>query len=416
MTNTNKYVPLPNLDMPLGGFVSEGYEPVLHAFIENFQQHNEVGASFAVFHRGELVVDLWGGYADKELARPWDKDTLMVVFSATKGIAAICLLMLADRGLLDYDAAVAQYWPEFAQNGKQDITVRQLLSHVSGLSALETPLAIAELATEAGQARFIAALESQKPFWEPGTDQGYNAISFGGYAAELFKRVAKQDMAEFFRNEIQQKMQADFWIGNADSQQNRIGKLYQLSTFARLRKMLPEIIRGGTTESNVGRAFLKPGSLVKKAFTNPDMGEDGAAVYNSEVAQTTPMWWGGGFSNARGLAHLYAPMAGDGSFAGYRLVGKETLATVYPRRSWSEKDRILGKPAGWNQGFLKEETSLFSPNTESFGHSGMGGTLGWADPVAEMSFGYVMNAMDHRIRSPRCVRLCHALYASPALQ
>lgn len=410
-----KTIPLPKTKLPLGGFIAEGYQPVLDAFVDNFENHQEIGAAITVYHKEQKVIDLWGGYENKETQSPWKEDSMIVVFSATKGIAAFCLLMLADRGQLDYEQKVSYYWPNFAKNGKEAITVRQLLSHTSGLSAIENPLTLKSLATDSGKQNLREALEAQRPLFPPGSAQGYNAISFGAYAAELFKQVTGEEMAEFYQREIQAPLNADFWIGNADTQKDRVAKLYQLSTGARLRKMLWEIIKGGSTESRVGRAFLKSNSIVKKAFLNPSMGPLGPEVYNSELAQTTPMWWGGGFASARGLAQLYVPLANKGSHGEVQLLKAETLESVYPRKSWSQQDLVVGKALGWNQGFLKEETSIFSPNKESFGHAGMGGTLGWADPKENLAIAYVMNSMDHRIRSPRALRLCHALYQSEAV-
>ena len=420
-TNTLNTIPLPKTDFPLGGYIAKGYEPVLKAFINNFTNHGEVGACVAVYHKGQKVIDLWGGYSHQASKqhpenKPWQEDTLMVVFSASKGIASLCLLMLNDRGLLDYDLPVSHYWNEFAKNGKENITVRQLLTHTSGLSGIETPMRLAELATTEGKAKLKAALENQVPLFTPGDDQGYNAITFGMYAAELFKQVSGEDMVDFYRREIQTPLQADFWMGNADTQSERISKLYQMSPLSRVGKSIIELVRGGTAESNVIRALLKPNSIPKKAFVNPYPGAKGPAVYADKLVQSNAFWWGGGFSNARGLAAIYAPLSTKGTHQGVQLVKEETLKNVYPITSWSEQDRVVGKALGWNQGFLKEEAGMFSPNTEGFGHAGMGGSLGWADPVAELSFGYTMNYLDHRIRSPRCLMLCDALYKSDALK
>lgn len=410
-------IPLPKTGFPINGYVAKGFEPVLNTFINNFEQHGEVGACFAVFHKGQKIIDLWGGYSHKSneqnsQATPWQEDSLMVVFSASKGIASLCLLMLADRGQLDYDEKVAYYWPEFAKNGKANISVRQLLSHTSGLSGIETPMQLTELGTPEGKIKLKAALENQKPLFEPGSDQGYNAISFGMYAAELFKQVSGEDMADFYRREVQTPLQAEFWIGNADTQAEKIASIYQMSHLKRLGVSLIDLVRGGTPEANIIRALLKPNSLPKKAFINPYPGPRGPASYTDKLVQTNAFWWGGGFANARGLATLYAPLAGNGTFNQVQLVKPETLRSVYPIRSWSKQDRVVGKALGWNQGFLKEEKNIFSPNQEAFGHAGMGGSLGWADPVAELSIGYTMNYMDHRVRSPRCMNLCKAVYES----
>ena len=420
-SNNIETIPLPKTSFPLSGYLARGFEPVLKAFINNFEEHHEVGACFAVFHKGEKVIDLWGGYSHKtnktnSPALPWQADTLTVVFSATKGIASLCLLILADRGLLDYDQNVAHYWPAFARNGKQNITVRQLLSHTSGLCGIEEPMKLKELDTPEGKIKLTAALENQAPLFKPGSDQGYNAISFGMYAAELFKQISGEDMHDFYRREIQAPLQAEFWIGDAHTQAEKIARLYQMSTLNRLGVSLVDLLRGGTPEANIIRALLKPDSLPKKAFINPYPGPRGPASYTDELVQKNAFWWGGGFSNARGLATLYAPLAAKGKYKNVQLLNPETLKTLYPITSWSKQDRVVGKALGWNQGFLKEEKNVFSPNQEAFGHAGMGGSLGWADPVAEISIGYTMNYMDHRVRSPRCMNLCKAVYESLAKQ
>jgi len=418
-TQSLKWIQLPKTTFPLQGKVAEGYGPVLKAFIDNFEQHDEIGASIALYHKGELVIDLWGGYANKASQDPWQKDTLVNVFSASKGVAALCLLMLADRGQLDYDKTVTHYWPEFAQNGKQNISVRQLLSHTSGLCAIDSKINAAftlkELASEEGKKALKLALEKQAPLFKPGSDQAYNAVTFGMYAAELFHQVSGETMTDFYRREIQQPLQSDFWMGNADTQSARIASLYQMPMGKRVISMLIAFIKGGSTEANVVRALFKPGSLPKKAFTNPAIDSRGALAYSDSLTQQNAFWWGGGFSNARGLATLYAPLAQNGNHAGVTLVNSETLKPLQNITSWSEQDRVLGKALGWNQGFLKEEPHVFGRNPEGFGHSGLGGALGWADPIESLSFGYAMNALDHRIRSPRCMKLCQAIYASEAI-
>jgi CubicO group peptidase (beta-lactamase class C family) len=190
---------------PIHGTVAPGFERVAQTFEENFAKRGEVGAAAFAYLRGEPVVDLWAGYADRTTQRPWERDTLCVTFSSTKGIVASSMLVLADRGVLDVDARVAEYWPAFAQAGKTKITVRQLLNHRSGLAAIEQPLTLDDFHDPE---RVSAALEAQEPLWEPGSQQGYCAVSWGPYAGELFRRAAGERLGGFIRREITEPFDA----------------------------------------------------------------------------------------------------------------------------------------------------------------------------------------------------------------
>lgn len=387
------------------GLVTPGFEKVADAFRENFRLRNERGASFCAYVEGEKVIDIWGGEAD-EAGRPWREDTISTLFSATKGLAALTLLLLADRGQLDYDAPVQQYWPEFGLAG---VTVRTLLNHRSGLLSFAETIRLGHFEHE--PERVASALGSAKPFWEPGTDQGYHGVTYGVLAAELFRRVAGRSMGSFLAEEVAGPLKADVFLGLPAIEERRVATMFPAPTSERLSQMVPKIIEGSTLEGRVYRAGMNTSSATATAFRDPaELGALGLHNYNSRRVHRLELPWANGIGNARGLARAYAPLAGDGSFEGVELVRPETLLPLRERQSWVENDRVLCKPMGWAQGFIKEETKYFSPNPEAFGHPGAGGTLGFADPVKNVSIGYVMNQMSHCIRSPRAVALCHALY------
>ena len=397
---------------PCGGACAPGFEPVVERFAAQLRAGEEVGAGLAVYHRGRCVVDLWGGQADVARETPWTRDTRIVVFSVTKGLAAMALALLADRGQLDWDAPVATYWPGFAASGKQSITVRTLANHRAGLVRLDERLTMDDCVLPERRDGLVRALERQRPAWEPGTAQGYHAITFGMYVRELFERIAGEDLGVFLRRELFEPLGADVSLGTPAEIDPRIATLYQPRTSTRLVHVLAAAVRGvDSNELRIVRAGLRRRSLPRAAFLNPRPGPEGIAEYNSPRVRRAVLAWASATASAAGLARAYVPFAAAGKAFGKTYLQASTLAPVYARQSWSERDLVLHKPVGWSQGFLKEETRLFSPNRESFGHAGMGGALGWCDPVAGLAFGYVMNRMDWRVRSPRAIALCHALYA-----
>ncbi|MFT7579823.1 MAG: CubicO group peptidase (beta-lactamase class C family) [Myxococcota bacterium] len=389
------------------GLVSPGFEPVAETFRENLTKRGGVGASLCVYRRGEKVVDIWGGKADKKTGAPWEKDSVCVMFSATKGLAAIALMMLADRGQLDYDAPVAKYWPEFGAAGKEAITVRTLLNHRAGLHGQDTPIPYADIVAR----RDVPVIAAQEPLWPPDEGQGYHGVTFGLYARELFFRASGQRMGTFFADEVAKPLGIDAYIGAPLSIEPRFATLYPQSTYTKLTKVVPRLLTGGTHEGKVYRAAARKRTDTSRAFKTPsDMGITSVGRYGTPEIWTEELPWGGGVANGRALALAYAALLGVGPEGTPALVRPETLAPVFERQSWAEPDRVVLKPMGFAQGFVKEETRMFSPNTEAFGHPGAGGSLGWADPVEGLAIGYVMNQMDFRIRSARSLALTKAIY------
>ncbi len=394
------------------GDVAPGFDGVARAFEANFRRRGEVGASVCVFHRGRLVVDLWGGLADVATKRPWERDTVSVLFSSTKGLAALTALRLVEAGRLDYDAPVARYWPEFAQRGKDAITVRTLLNHRAGLSAIDRPIALSDLEDPERVARVI---EAQAPMWAPGTDQGYGAIAWGLYVGELVRRVTGRRLGRVFDDLVARPLGLadDLWIGSPEAAEPRVARLYPADTWVRLTRILPRLLTGLTHEGRVYRAVARGNTPTARALMNPpELGPAGITAYDTRRVRAMDLPFGGGVGNARGLATAYAALLGVGGPELPRLARAEAVAAIHPRQSWTERDRVLLKPLGFSQGFIKDELHLFSPHPEAFGHPGAGGGLGWADPVAGVAIGYVMNRMDFRIRSPRALALAHAVHAA----
>ena len=408
-TPMNRNRALSRDDGPMEGTYADGFEPLARCFAAHLRDRREIGAGVCVYHRGNCVVDLWGGLADAEARKPWTRDTRVVVFSATKGLAAMALTLVADRGDLSWDAPVAAYWPGFARAGKGAMTVRTLLNHQGGVLALDRPLSVAECLDPNRAAHVRRVLEDQCPAWEPGKGQGYHAITFGMYARELFEIVAKEPMGAFLRREVFDPLKANVSLGTPSSEDTHVARLYPPEAGKRILRMIAEGVRGGSTESRVARALLTRGSLVRGSFGSA--GATGVAAYNDIPIRRGELAWGSATATAHGLARAYLPFAAGGTFEGRVYARPGCFSPIHARQSWSDRDYVLQKPLGWSQGFLKEETHLFSPNRESFGHAGMGGALGWCDPVMDLTFGYVMNRMDWRVRSPRAIALCRALYA-----
>lgn len=402
--------------MPARGSYAEGYGPVARTFAAQLASGAETGAALSIYRDGKRVVDLWGGLADRETERPWERDTRIVVFSVTKGFAAMAMALLIDRGLLDLDARVGEYWPGFAHEGKEGIDVRTLLGHSAGLPYLDAKLTLDDCVDPSRRSVVVDAMEQQRPAWAPGEKQGYHALTYGLFVAELFERIAGEPMGPFLRRELLEPLGSDVYLGAPPELDALNATLYPVALPARLRHMAHAAFRHpDSTEGRATRALVARDSIARRAFSNPAMGKEGIQAYAKPPVRRANLAWASATASAEGIARAYLPFASGGTHDGRRYLAESTLEPIHRRQSWSERDVILQKPVGWSQGFLKEERHLFSPNPESFGHAGIGGPLGWADPVDRIAFGYTLNRSDWRIRSPRAIALCRALYESPAL-
>ncbi|MGZ5971109.1 MAG: alpha/beta fold hydrolase [Polyangiales bacterium] len=387
---------------PATGSYAEGFGPLAEQFARHLASGEEIGAGLTVFHRGRLVVDLAGGWADVEEKKPWRRDTRLVVFSVTKGFAAMALNALSDRGLLDWEAPVASYWPEFGRNGKERITVRALFQHQAGLASLDTPLTLDDCIHD--WPRVTRALEEQRP--RSPAVQAYHAVTFGMFAREVFERVAGEPMGRFLEREWFSPVGSDVRLGAPPELDAHVATLYPPKLGVRLANMVVAgVFRGDSREGRVARSLFESNSVARAAFANPSVGKRGLLAYNDVPVRRAELPWGSATASAHGVARAYLPLS-----IGSHLRA-ETIAALSERTGWSERDAVLQKPIGWNRGFLKEEAGIFGPNPEAFGHAGMGGALGWCDPVSGLAIGYVMNRMDWRIRSPRALALCRTLYA-----
>ncbi|MBA2608975.1 MAG: beta-lactamase family protein [Actinobacteria bacterium] len=369
------------------GEVAPGFERVRDAFGNNFAQHGDVGAAFSLYKDGEKVVDLWGGIADEDTERAWEEDTLTLVYSTTKGATAACAHLLAQRGELDFDAPVAEYWPEFKANGKENVPVRWLLSHRVGLPVLDEKLTPEQVYA---WDPICEALAAKKPEWEPGTQHGYHAVTYGNLVGEVVRRISGKSVGTFFRDEIAGPLDAEFYIGLPESEEHRMSKMitFSLGATEEQREMfknfdlsaLPEDIRP------IVAAFIDPNSLSSRALgvTEPAMDANSREMHAAEVPAAN------GICTARGLARFYAGLVGE--VDGVRILTDETIANATVEQS-NGKDAVLMIPTRFGLGYFlpSSYSQLMGPG--SFGHSGAGGSLGLADPEARVGFGYVMNKM-----------------------
>ncbi len=379
----------------IGGTVAPGFERVRDAFAANFEQHGDVGAAFSLYHRGVKVVDLWGGVADVETGRPWVEDSIVLVFSSTKGATAICAHLLAQRGELDLDAPVAEYWPEFAAAGKQDIPVRWLLSHEVGLPVFDNPMTAEEwLSWEAP----VKALAAQRPVWEPGTAHGYHAGTYGWLVGEVVRRISGKSVGTFFADEVAGPLSLDFWIGLPENEESRVVPMIGIDL------QDSDVDEQALTERR--RTLLEtardPDSLLNRPSTTtaPDM--------NSRAFHAAEIPAGNGITDARSLARMYASLIGDG-VDGVRLLNDETVARASTEQA-NGRDEVMGIETRFGLGFSLDGTY---GGESAFGHGGAGGSLGFADPKAEIAFGYVMNKMQLVANDdPRTLNLIAAAHES----
>jgi CubicO group peptidase (beta-lactamase class C family) len=366
------------------GHVAKGFEQVRVEFERNFAERGEIGAAVAAYWRGEKVVDLWGGRRSPDGDAPWEEDTMVVVHSTTKGISAMTLAVANARGWLDYDAPVARYWPEFAQRGKEAITVRQLLGHEAGLVWLDEDLSLDQLRDLDGIARVLAR---QKPAWEPGTRHGYHAMTVGLYMQELVRRAdpARRTLGRFFREEVAAPLGLEFFIGlPPEIPARRLATLMPFSTGRALRA-LP------TTPRPLLLRVLWPWSLLRKSMLAlSDVDPNDRRYLELEVPA------GNGVGTARAIARLYSAFAEGGAELG---VGPETMARITAEPpSEHAKDVVMGVPSYYSLGFLRPgPDALFGSSPRAFGTPGAGGSFAFADPDARLGYAYVMNKMDYYI-------------------
>jgi CubicO group peptidase (beta-lactamase class C family) len=389
--------------MAVEGHVSSGFEAVRDAFAGNFARRRELGGACCAYYRGEKVVDLWGGIRNKQTGEPWERDTMVVVHSATKGLAAMTLAIAHSRGWLDYEARVCRYWPEFAQQGKESVTVRQLLAHQAGLFAFDEPV---DRSVVADLDRLAIVLARQKPAWEPGTRQAYHALTLGFYEGELLRRVDPQhrSLGQFFHDEVASRLAQDVYIRLPEAIPN--SRLATLAPPGALAMLLGFPIRV-TVESMNRRS-----NIYRALMTNP-----GTAVYQDEqrvYARNLEVPSGGGVGTARGIAHAYGVFAAGGREFGLRQETLDALAApaIPPTRGFYD-ECMKGDGVQFSLGFMKSTPTWPFGGARSFGSPGAGGSLGFADPEAGLGYAYVTSQMGTCLTGdPRDVALRDALYSA----
>ncbi|MCZ6508808.1 MAG: serine hydrolase [Acidobacteria bacterium] len=365
------------------GSVAPGFEKVHDAFARNFEERQEVGASFAVLRDGLAVVDLWGGFCDRQRSRAWTEDTLINVYSTTKGMTALCAAILVDRGELDYGARMTDYWPEFGAGGKDALSVEQVLSHQAGLSGLRETIVVRDFADWSKMTRLLAA---QEPFFVPGRS-GYHAITFGFLVGELVRRISGRTVGRFFADEVALPLGADVWIGLPESEDGRVAEILAPLESS---KMPPP-------RHPAGRA----------ALGNPVLDPE---VPNERWYRAAEIPAANGQATGRGLARVYGMLARGGELGGRRILSAEALRLALRQRVAND-DLVLQFPIRWGAGYILNDGVTYGPNRASFGHSGWGGSFACADPDARLGIGYAMNQMGANLQGdPRSLRLLEAVY------
>jgi len=381
-------------DIEIQGNVADGFGAIADAFEKNFAEHGELGAAFSLYVDGEMKADLWAGVADKATGRPWTENTLQLVFSTTKGAAAICVARLVEAGLISYDDTVATYWPEFAANGKDHVTIAQMMSHQAGLPYID-----AELGFDDAMAvtPMVEALAAQTPIWEPGSKHGYHAVTYGWLAGELVRRVDGRTLGTYFADEVAGPLGLEFWIGLPESEEPRVSRLEAVPP--------PE-------DPNIAalmEQFMGPGTIAWKALTVngalTTTGDENA--FNTRAVHATEMPAANGITTARSLARMYAATVGP--VDGIRLIDDATVSLA-SAEAVNGPDAVLVFPSQFGMGFMLHGTLTPMLSPSSFGHAGAGGSLGYADPDAQVGYGYVMNQMGGGIAGdPRTVNLTDAV-------
>lgn len=384
------------------GYVAPGFGAVRQAFADNFTQRGELGGACSAYYQGKKVVDLWGGIRNHYTGEPWEQDTMVIVYSTTKGLAAMTLALAHSRGWLDYEERVCAYWPEFAQNGKLKITVRQLLGHQAGLFALDEPI---DRELLANPERLSFVLARQKPAWEPGTRQGYHAITLGFYENEILQRIDSKHrtLGQFFQDEIATPLALDAYIRLPESIPNSRLATIEVPTIR--ERLLGFPLR-------FALAAINPRSKIRRALVGSDLAHDSFRVYarNLEVPS------GGAVCTARGIARAYSAFATGGRELGLRRETIDLLAApaTAPARGFYD-ECMKAEGVQFSLGFMKPNSLVTFGSPESFGAPGAGGSLGFADPSTGVGYGYVTCKMGTQLTGdPRDIALRDALYEAIA--
>ncbi len=377
----------------IGGWCDARFSAVREQFGLNFAERGESGAAMCLSVDGSTVVSLWGGWTDRECRQEWSADTLVNVFSVGKGMLAVCAARLAGLGQLDPDAPVTRYWPEFGAAGKDEITVRQVLSHQAGLPALREQL---PAGSGLDWPRMTSLLAAEAPWWQPGSGHGYHVNTFGYLAGELIRRITGPSAGEFLRAEVAGPLGADVHIGLRAAQHGRV---------AEFRWPQPGI------DTAAERGDPVPGNRMSQHayFNPPDF--SGAGIVNTAAWRSAEIPSANAHATAAGIARIYTALAAGGVIAGVRIVSGTALAAAAQEQVYGE-DLVLGRPSRFGLGFqLTHAERRLGHGPRCYGHFGAGGSVGFCDPDARLAFGYVTNQMGPRWRNPRNKALVDACYA-----
>ena len=382
------------------GQVRERLQPL---FLENFEKFGELGAAVSIWQDGKPVVDLYGGFCDPRHEKPWEADTLVLVWSATKGIGSACLLHVLQDHRIGIDRTVAEFWPEFAQAGKEKITLAQLLSHQAGLCALDTRVDIFDYGS------VITALEVQEPLWPPGTAHGYHAHTFGFFLDELVRRIAGKTLSQYWRETFARPLNLDLWIGLPEEQNPRVAPIYAAKT----PKAFGAEPKNRQSGSDFYRDLVTPGTLARKTFSSP-YGVKSVSGMNTPAIRAQPLVSFGGIGSASALAKFYSMLANGGKLEKQTFFSDETIAWMTTTLT-DGVDRVFQIPTAFSAGFMKDprnaERRMFGPSANAFGHPGAGGANAFADPENRLAFAYVMNQMEQQVLpNEKSLRLVDAIY------
>ncbi len=397
----------------INGWTAPGFEGVRDAFQGNFDKGLEDGAAFAAYHHGEKVVDLWGGVADTTTGRPWNEDT--------KGATAMCANRLIEQGRLDVEAPVTQYWPEFAQSGKEAVTVADLLAHRAGLPWIDGAMSFDEAIV---WEPVVEALARQSPAWEPGTDHGYHATTFGYLVGEVVRRVTGRTLGTYFREEIAGPLDADWYVGLPPAEEHRVARLVagpDGSPFAMLSSVGTGSDADPAMEAILAQLapYIGPDGWLKKALEAPGGAFSSEEVWADPRLHAAEIPAANGICDARSLARVYGACVGDvarSTGEAFRVVGADLLDKALVQQTVGPDRVLLGMDIQWGLGFMLNVGVIPLAGlggSRSFGHFGMGGSVGWADPDIELGVGYVMNRMSlGATGDSRSADLVHATLAA----
>src|SRR5437764_2241683 len=369
---------------------------------ENFQHFGELGAALSIWQNGEPLLDLHGGFRDTKREQPWTEDTIVLVWSATKGIGSACLLHALQENRIKIDRRVSEFWPEFGRSGKMDVTIAQMVSHSAGLCALDENVEVTEYDA------VIHALERQTPLWRPGSTHGYHARTFGFLIDELVRRVARTSISKYGLTIFAEPLSLDFWIGLPEELNSRCATIYP----ARARTA-PEP-KNRLSGSDFYRDLVTPGTLQRRTFTSP-YGLNAVSAMNKLENRAREFVSFGGIGSASALAKFYAMLANSGEIDSRKFFASDTLKLMTTIIS-DGLDRVFEVPTAFSTGLMKDATKaerkLFGPSTNAFGHPGAGGSHAFADPENRIGFSYVMNQMEQSVLpNEKSLRLVDAIYA-----